>query len=245
MKTQTTLLCPLFALIFALSASFSGYSQAELLGLNIYKTNELSPRTTLNLVIPIAEGQTYFRLNLKDSKFTKFQDDTGYDFLASGKGYLAAESYESFNSYNSRVDFNLSFEGTPAKGARELTLEGVFILEVEKEGSEEVRTQLKMPGDNASIVNATDHGSMEIWSDGEATTGTETFMIYRIASALPVKSVTVNGGDDTEEAKTLGLGIEATQFVFKTQPEEIDVTLTLGQIEKVEIPVKMTFGVGF
>ena len=245
MKTQSTILSPFFALLFALSASFSGYSQAELLGLNIYKTNELSPRTNLNLVIPIAEGQTYSRLNLKESTFTKFQDDTGHDFLMSGKGYLAAESYEAFDSYNSRVDFNLSFEGTPAKGARELTLEGVFILEVEKEGSEEVNTQLKMPGDNASIVTATDHGSIEIWNDGDATTDTDTYVIYRIASALPVKSVTVNGGDDTEEAKSLGLGLNADQFVFKVAPEEIDVTLTLGQIEKVEIPVKMIFGVGF
>jgi hypothetical protein len=245
MKKQTTFLSHLFSLLWALCATFSGYSQAEVLGLNITKSNELSPRTALNLSIPITEGQTYSRLNLEESNITKFRDDTGHDFLASGKGYLAQESYESFDSYNSRVDLHLSFEGTPAKGAREVTLEGVFILELEIEGSDEVRTQLKMPGDNASIVTATDHGSMEIWNYGEATTDTDTYFIYRIATALPVKSITVNGGDDTEEANALGLGIEANQFVFKMQPEEIDVTLTLGQIEKVEIPVKMTFGVGF
>ncbi|MGB5404944.1 MAG: hypothetical protein WBN13_13300, partial [Robiginitalea sp.] len=181
----------------------------------------------------------------EESKFTKFQDDTGHDFLMSGKGYLAAESYEAFNSYNSRVDFNLSFEGTPAKGARELTLEGVFILEVEKEGSEEVNTKLKMPGDNASIVTATDHGSMEIWNDGEASTDTDTYTIFRIASDLPVKSISVVGGDDTEEANALGVGIEANQFVFKNQPEEIEVKITFGQIEKLEIPLDLTFGIGF
>ncbi|MGB5509956.1 hypothetical protein [Robiginitalea sp.] len=205
----------------------------------------MSLRTNLSLAIPIAEGQTYSRLNLGESTITKFQDDTGHDFLASGKGYLAAESYESFDSYNSRVDFNLSFEGTPAKGARELTLEGVFILEVEKEGSEEVNTKLKMPGDNASIVTATDHGSMEIWNDGEASTDTDTYTIFRIASDLPVKSISVVGGDDTEEANALGVGIEANQFVFKNQPEEIEVKITFGQIEKLEIPLDLTFGIGF
>jgi len=245
MKTQTTLLSHFFTLLLALCATFPGYSQVEVLGLNITKSNELSPRTALNLSIPISEGQTYSRLNLEESNITKFQDDTGFDFLTSGKGYLAQESYESFDSYNSRVDLHLSFEGTPAKGAREVTLEGIFILELETEGAYQVRTKLKMPGDNASIVNATDHGSIEIWNDGEATTDTDTYVIYRIASALPVKSVTVNGGDDTEAAKSLGLGLNADQFVFKTAPEEIDATLTLGQIEKVEIPVKMTFGVGF
>ena len=86
----------------------------------------MSPRTILSLAIPIAEGQTYARLNLKESTITKFQDDTGYDLLKSGKGFLAQESYESFNSYNSRVDLRLSFEGTPAKGAREVTLGGGF-----------------------------------------------------------------------------------------------------------------------
>jgi len=245
MKTQTTFLSPFFTLLLVLSTTLSGYSQVELLGLNINKSNELSPRTTLNLAIPIADGQTYAGLNLGESNITKFQDDTGNDLQKSGKGFLAQESYESYNSYDSRVDLNLSFEGTPAKGAREVTLEGVLILEVEKDGTEEVSTQLKMPGDNASIVTATDHGSIEIWNDGDATTDTDTYVIYRIASALPVKSVTVNGGDDTEEAKSLGLGLNADQFVFKTAPDEIDVILTLGKIEKVEIPLDMTFGIGF
>ncbi len=194
MKTQATLLSHFFMLLMGLSASLSGYSQTELLGLNISKSNEMSLRTNLSLAIPISEGQTYTRLNLKESTITKFLDDTGYDLLKSGKGFLAQESYESFNSYDSRVDLNLSFDGTPAKGAREVTLEGVFILEVEKEGSEEVSTKLTMPGDNSSMITATNHGSIEIWNDGEASNDTDTYTIFRIASDLPVKSVNVVGG---------------------------------------------------
>lgn len=245
MKTQTLVLRLIAMLLFSWSTIFSGYSQLELLSLNMTKANELSPRTALNLAIPIAEGQTYFRLNLKESKFTKFQDDTGYDFLASGKGYLPEESYETFNSYNSRVDVYLSFEGTPAKGAREATLQGIFILEVEKQGSEEVTTRLKMPGNNSSMVTASEHGSIEVWNDGEASTDEATYIIYRIASALPVQAVSVVGGDDSEEANALGVGIEANQFVLKNAPEEIEVKLSLGNIEKLEIPLDLTFGIGF
>ncbi|MGB5189089.1 hypothetical protein, partial [Robiginitalea sp.] len=63
MKTQATLLSNFFMLLMGLSASLSGYSQTELLGLNISKSNEMSLRTNLNLAIPISEGQTYARLN--------------------------------------------------------------------------------------------------------------------------------------------------------------------------------------
>ncbi len=245
MKTQTTILSHFFVLLMALGATLSGYSQTKLLGLNISKSNEMSLRTNLSLAIPIAEGQTYSRLNLGESTITKFQDDTGYDLLKSGKGFLAQESYESFDSYNSRVDLNLSFDGTPAKGAREATLQGVFILEIEKEGSEEVTTRLKMPGNNSSMVTATDHGSIEVWNDGEASTDDATYIIYRIASALPVQAVSVVGGDDSEEANALGVGIEANQFVLKNAPEEIEVKLSLGNIEKLEIPLDLTFGIGF
>lgn len=162
-----------------------------------------------------------------------------------GKGFVPEQTYESYNDYNSRAEVNLAFKGTPEPGARLITLQGTLILEYEEEGEEEFSTQLKMPGNDASAVNATDHGSIEIWIEGEATTDTDTYIIYRVTSALPVKSVTVNGGDDTEEAKALGLGISANQLVYKTEPEEINVTLKLGKIERVEIPLDMNFGVGF
>lgn len=245
MKTQSTTLRTLFTLGLALSLGISSYGQTELLALSIYKTNELSPTTSLNLAIPVEEGKTFFRLNMDASKIEKFQDDTGFDFLKTEKGLLTESTYASFDSYNSRVDLGVKFEGTPAKGAREASLQGTFILEFEQDGAEEVTTKLKMPGDNSSIVSDTNAGSFEVWNDGEATTDTDTYTIYRIASSLPVKSVTVLGGDDTEEAKTLGLGLNADQFVFKTEPEEVEVKISIGKIEQVEVPIDLTFGIGF
>lgn len=245
MTPQMITLCRLTTLICFLLCGVLGYSQAELKGLSITKQNELSKRTNLDLIIPVEAGQTFFRLNMTTSEVKKLQDDTGFDFLTARKGFLVDESYASFDGYDSQVNLRLSFEGVPAKGAKTLHLTGTFILELQKEGSQVASTKLRMPGSDSKAVTSTEFGDIEVWASGSASTDEVEYLIFHIEAPLPVKSVKVLSGDDSAEVSAMGIGLEADQFVFKNEPEEIEVEIVFAQIEYIKIPVDLSFGIGF
>ena len=53
------------------------------------------------------------------------------------------------------------------------------------------------------------------------------------------------GGDDSEEYKNMGLGLEANNIVFKEEPADVKIKVETNSIEREKVPVSITVSLGF
>ncbi|MFS4417299.1 hypothetical protein [Maribacter sp. 2307ULW6-5] len=221
------------------------FSQITVTSLNVSKKHSYGHRTSLNLSIPVEEGQKFFRLNTEKSQFTGITDDTGLDLTASGKGVLKENLYTYLDPETNTVDAALQIDGTPAKGARTVSLTGTLVMEYQDDSKTEEVT-LKMPfRDAIQKPVLTNIGYITIMASGSLTTndGVE-YQTFYLTSEVPLTSLEVVGGDESQAYRELGMALEANNFVLTTEPDNITLKLGVAAVTTVEVPLKLEFGIG-
>lgn len=234
-----------FLLLFVLFASGIVYTQVSVTSINVSKKSSYGHRTSLNLSIPVEQGQEFFRLNTKKSQFTTVTDDTGFDLAASGKGVLKENIYTYLNSETNTVDASLEIDGAPAKGAKTITLIGTLVLEY-KDDSKTEEVTLNMPlRDAIQTPILTNIGYITIIASGSLTTSDGVqYQTFFLESEVPFTSVEVVGGDERKAYNELGMGLEANDFVLATEPENISLKLGVASVTTVDVPLRLEFGIG-
>lgn len=220
-------------------------AQVGILSICVNKEYADNPRTTLRLKIPLDPNKQFFKLDMDNSEITMIKDDTGYDLLAGGQGVLKESSYGYVSSDGTSYDLQLEIDGAPQKGASGFELEGSFLITYVGEASEEKVLELPFK-DYIQSPLETEMGEIRIVNVGRATLddGTE-YHTYTLDTQIPIEELEVVGGDDSEEYRKMGLGLESNGMVFKEEPENIKIKVKTNSIEKEKLPVELTVRIGF
>lgn len=233
----------LFAI--ALFTFLPSLAQVDIISICVNKEYADNPRTTLRIKAPLDTNKRFFKLDMDNSEITIIKDDMGQDLLSTGQGVLKESAYGYVSSDETFYELNLEIDGAPQKGATSFQLEGTFLITYVGELSDEKVLELPFKGYIQSPLQ-TEMGEITILNVGSATLndGTE-FHLYTLDTQIPIKELEVMGGDDSEEYKNMGLGLEANNIVFKEEPADVKIKVETNSIEREKVPVSITVSLGF
>ena len=223
-------------------------------------------RTSIDIVIQVALDLVNLDfnnpINADQTRLVAVKDDAGGDLLAAhaalnaewiAQGY-ATESPISFGGIadyanNRDVKVGIMLKAAPTAAARMIELEGTIALNF-IDASSTANTQLKAiplemewgsPGVETAI------GPVRIEPASAMSMGDIEYQSYQVVSPnAPVISAGLVGGDASTEWHEMGMGLEPGMFVIKgTPPRTVDLDITYASTEMKEIPLKLSFGVGF
>ena len=188
------------------------------------------------------------------STISVLKDANGIDLIEKQRKY--EEEMKAENKYVNPLQLTcngVAFEYTgfelylqssalPSKGAASVTLEGNIAMVIE--GDKESKLKLKSIPMNGDEVD-TKMGKVYIQESGYITTqDKERYSIYRLVSNSPIVSMEIEG-DDTQYAQDeLGTGVNGDEFVFKSVPDNVDISLTYKSTEIRNIPLKKEVTLG-
>lgn len=243
--TNLTKMVKLLLFAIALFTFLPLSAQVGIISICVNKEYADNPRTTLRLKVPLDPNKRFFKLDLANSEITMIKDDTGHDLLSNGQGVMKESSYGYISSDATFYDLQLEIDGAPQKGASGFDLMGSFLVSYVGDVSEEKVLELPFK-DHIQSPLATELGEIRIINVGSATLddGTE-FLAYTLDTQIPIEELEVEGGDDSEEYRKMGLGLEANSMVFKEEPAHIKVKVKTSSIDHEKVPAELTVRVGF
>jgi hypothetical protein len=220
-------------------------------------------RTSIDIRISMDIAQLDFNtpIDAERTRLVMAKDDSGTDLLAAheaiqaewvAQGY-AVESPMSFagvadhtNERDIKVGINL--KAAPAAGARKIKLEGTVALnfiDLSKTASTRLESiPIEMEWGSPGVQ--TPIGLVRIEQSSSMHHDDVVYQGYQVVSpGAPVIAVKVVGGDASEEARSMGMGLEPGMFFLKGTPQQtVDLDVTYAATKTEEIPFKLAFGVG-
>lgn len=219
--------------------------------------------TRIDLYLPADVSSLDFNnpINAERTRLAAAKDDAGGDLLAAhdtvNAGW-AAQGYEieppisfaGIGDYANNKDVNIGIvlKAAPGRGAKAITVEGTVALNfIDVSGAKETllkgiptQPEWDSPGTDTPIGPVRIEPASSMFLDDVVYQG------YQVISPnAPVIAVTVVGGDASQEANSMGMGLEPGMFVIKGDaPRTVDLKVTYAATETKEIPFKLTFGVG-
>ncbi len=228
-------LCPFYLL----------QAQMSTISICINKEYEDSYRTTLKLRVPLDAEKQFYNLDINNSEITKITDNTGFDFMSNGQGLVVENTYGYVSSDGSYYDLQLEIDGVPQNGATTLDMEGIFLINYVGDDAEEKILEFPFKENIQSSVDS-EIGKITILEIGGATLqdGTE-YYLYSLDTEIPIENLEVTGGDDSEEYRNMGLGLEGNTVVFKEAPETIEIKAQIKSVQTEKLPFDLSIGIGF
>jgi hypothetical protein len=219
--------------------------------------------TRIDLYLPADVSNLDFNnpINVERTRLAVAKDDAGGDLLAAHDAVNAewlAQGYEiespisfaGIGDYANNKDVNIGIvlKVAPTSGAKALTVEGTVALNFIDASSAKKATLKAIPTETEWGSPGTDTpiGPVRIEPASSMFMDDVIYQGYQVMSPnAPVIAVTVVGGDASEEANSMGMGLEPGMFVIKGDaPQTVDLNVTYASTETKEIPFKLTFGVG-
>ncbi|NHA14676.1 hypothetical protein [Thioalkalivibrio sp. XN279] len=219
--------------------------------------------TRIDLYLPADVSSLDFNnpINGERTRLAVAKDDAGGDLLAAhdavnaewvAQGYEVESpvSFAGIGDYANNKDVNIGIvlKVAPTSGAKAITIEGTVALNFIDTSSAKKATLKAIPTETAwgSPGVDTPIGPVRIEPASSMFMDDVIYQGYQVMSPnAPVIAVTVVGGDASEEANSMGMGLEPGMFVIKGDaPQTVDLNVTYASTETKEIPFKLTFGVG-
>lgn len=221
-------------------------------------------RTGINIHIPLDIANLDFNnpINLDRSRLVVARDDSGTDLLAAHEAQaaeLVAQGYgtESPISFAGIADYandrdvtvGVTLNAAPAAGAKVIELEGTIafsFIDVSSTASTTLES-IPMEMEWGSPGVETPIGFVRIEPSASMFIDDVQYQGYQVISpGAPIIAVGVVGGDASAEAREIGMGLETGMFVIKGEPPRtVDLDVTYAATETKEVPLKLSFGVGF
>lgn len=255
MKTHTTLI--LTALLLTPMAEAQQVSRLEI-------AKDPEGRTSVDITIPLDVTNLDFNnpINPDATRLTVARDDSGTDLLAAHEALAAewvAQGYdaEPAISFAGIADFEnnqdakvgIMLKAAPAAGARVIELTGTIALNfIDASSTSNARLEsipLEMEWGSPGVE--TPIGPVRIEPSSSMFVEDVQYQGYQVISPnAPVISVAVAGGDASDEWQAMGMGLEPGMFVIKGEPpQSVELDVTYAATATKEIPLALTFGVGF
>ncbi|HSM27179.1 MAG TPA: hypothetical protein VK855_03660 [Thioalkalivibrio sp.] len=226
--------------------------------------NGREPRTSIGIHIPVDVSKLDFN-NPIDSGRTGLmvaKDDAGGDLLAAHEAINAQwveqgyevempVSFAGVADYANNQDINVGvvLKAAPKPGAKTITVEGTVALNFIDDSSVKTTVLKSIPTEMewGSPGVETPIGPVRIEPASSMFVDDIQYQGFQVVSPnAPVIAVGVVGGDASEEANGMGMGLEPGMFVIKGDaPQTVDLDVTYAATETKEYPFKLSFGVGF
>lgn len=255
---QTKTIC-LLAVLLAPLASAQEVSRLEI----SRGPDGAESRSSIDLYLSLDVSTLDFNnpLDTERTRLAVAKDDAGGDLLAAHEamnaewreqGYEveAPISFAGIGDYAASKDAKVAIvlKAAPATGARVIELEGTVALNFIAAASASKTTLQAMPtaSEWGSPGTDTPIGPVRIEPSASMFVDDVQYQGYQVISPnAPVIAVAVVGGDASEEARNMGMGLEPGMFVIKGDaPPTVDLHVTYAATETREIPFKLSFGVG-
>lgn len=220
-------------------------------------------RTSVDIYIPGDVSNLDFNnpISVDRSRLVAVKDDAGGDLLATHEaanatwveqGYAIEPpiTFAGIADYANNKDVNIGIvlKAAPTSGAKTISLEGTIALNF-IDASNAKKTMLKgmpteMEWDSPGVH--TPIGPVKIEPASSMSTDEANYQGYQVLSPnAPIIAIRVVGGDASEEAQAMGMGLEPGMFVIKgNTPQTVDLEVTYAATETKEIAFKLSFGVG-
>ncbi|MCK0161085.1 hypothetical protein [Allomuricauda sp. F6463D] len=220
-------------------------AQMSTISICINKEYEGNYRTTLKLRLPLDAEKQFYNLDINKSEVTQITDNTGFDFLKNGQGLIVENTYGNVSSDGSYYDLQVEIDGVPQKGATTFDMKGSFLINYVGDTSEENTLEFSFKENIQSSIDS-EIGKIAILDMGGATLqdGTE-YHLYTLDTETPIGNIEVIGGDDSEEYRNMGLGLEENTVVFKEAPEKIKIKVQTKSVQTEKVPFDLIVGIGF
>nr|WP_292962446.1 MULTISPECIES: hypothetical protein [unclassified Allomuricauda] len=242
---QSTNLNIILKIIIVLCSFLPLQAQVSTRSICINKEYEGNYRTTLKLKVPLDAEKQFYNLDINNAEITAITDNTGFDFLSNGKGLVVENTYGFVSSDGSYYDLQMEIDGVPQKGATTLEMKGTFLINYVGDASEEKTLELPFKENIQSSFDS-EIGKITILDAGGATLqdGTE-YHLYTLDTETPIGNLEVIDGDDSEEYRNMGLGLDENTVVFKEAPEKITIKVQTKSMETQKAPFDLNIGIGF
>lgn len=225
--------------------------------------NGAEPRTSIDLYMPvdISNLDVNNPIDAERTRLLVAKDDAGGDLLAAhdaANAEWAAQGYETqgpigfsgIGDYANNKDVNIGIvlKTVPSPGAKSITIEGTVALNfIDPSSATEASVKaipIEMAWDNPGVT--TPIGLLKIEPASSMVMDDVLYQGYQVLSpTAPVIAVKVRGGDASEEANSLGMGLEPGMFVIKGDPPQtVDLEITYAGSETREFPFKLSFSIG-